>query len=191
MKRVSTIKITVTALCTVINIVGASIALALRLPVYLDSIGTVLNSALLGPVFGALTACLSGAFSGVTSDVYSFYYIPVGIISGLISGFLFRTSWFRKWKLPLGVLFLTVPGTIVSSCITAFVFGGVTSSGSSVLVQILHHLGFSMVAGAFLVQILTDYLDRLIAVVLVSILLSRLGSRFKVLLNGRKSNGTL
>ena len=82
MKQVSTIKITITALCAVINIVGAYIALALRLPVYLDSIGTVLNSVLFGPVFGMWTACLSGIFSGVTSDVYSFYFIPVGMIIG-------------------------------------------------------------------------------------------------------------
>lgn len=191
MKRVSTIKITITALCAVINIVGAYIALVLRLPIYLDSIGTVLNSALFGPVFGVLTACLSGIFSGVTSDVYSFYFIPVGMIIGLISGILFHTNWFRKWKLPLGVLFLTVPGTIVSSCITAFVFGGVTSSGSSILVQILHRIGFGMVASSFIVQILTDYLDRLITVIIAGVLLSRLGGRLKALLNGGKSNGAL
>ena len=191
MKQVSTIKITITALCAVINIVGAYIALALRLPVYLDSSGTVLNSVLFGPVFGMWTACLSGIFSGVTSDVYSFYFIPVGMIIGLISGLLFRTGWFRKWKLPLGVLFLTVPGTIVSSCITAFIFGGVTSSGTSILVQILHHMGLSMVASSFIVQILSDYLDRLITVIIASVLLSRLGGRLKVLLNGGKSNGAL
>lgn len=46
-----TIKITVTAFCTAINIVGAYVALALRLPIYLDSIGTILDSVLLGPAF--------------------------------------------------------------------------------------------------------------------------------------------
>ncbi|MVB10845.1 hypothetical protein CAFE_15430 [Caprobacter fermentans] len=191
MKRVSTIKITITALCAVINIVGAYIALTLRLPIYLDSIGTILSSALFGPALGGLTACISGIFSGVTSDVYSLYFIPAGMITGLISGFLFRTSWFRKWKLPLAVLFLTVPGTIVSSCITAFVFAGVTSSGSSALVQILHQIGFSMVVSAFIVQILMDYLDRLITVVIVSSLLSRLDGWLKTGMNGRKSNGAL
>lgn len=191
MKRVSTIKITMTALCTVINIVGAYMALGLRLPVYLDSIGTVLASALLGPAFGVLTACLSGIFSGMTSDVYAFYFLPVGMITGLVSGLLFRTDWLRKWKLPLGTLFLTVPGTIVSSCIAAFVFGGITSSGSSVLVQILSYMGLGLVASAFVVQILTDYLDRLITVVVVGVLLSRLGVRVTGLLKGEKSSGTL
>ena len=36
-----TLKLTTLALCGVINILGGTIALLLRLPVYLDSIGTV------------------------------------------------------------------------------------------------------------------------------------------------------
>ncbi|MCI1955681.1 MAG: ECF transporter S component [Oscillospiraceae bacterium] len=191
MKRSPTVKITVTAFCTAINIVGASIALALRLPIYLDSIGTVLNSVLLGPVFGLTTACLSSIFSGITSDPYAFYFMPAGMITGLLAGFLSRSGWFRKKKFLLGVLFLTVPGTIVSSCIAAFLFGGVTSSGSSMLVQVLHRVGLSMVASTFLVQILTDYLDRILSVSIVSIASSRLGGRFRKLLSGGKSNGTL
>ncbi|XOQ44228.1 MAG: ECF transporter S component [Clostridium sp.] len=192
MKRMSTIKLTMTALCTVINIAGAYIALLLRLPIYLDSIGTILGSALLGPSFGMLIAFLSGIISGATADVYSFYFIPVGMITGCIAGFLFRTNWLKKWKLPLGNLFLTIPGTIVSSCIAAFLFGGVTSSGSSLLVQILHHyMGLNLVFSTFIVQILTDYADRLIAVMVVNLILIHLDDRFKTLFNRRKSNETL
>lgn len=191
MKRNATLKITVTAFCVAINIVGAYIALVLRLPIYLDSIGTILNAALLGPVFGMVTACLSSVFSGITSDVYALYFMPVGMITGLVAALLFRKGWFKKWKLPLGAFFLTVPGTLVSSCIAAFVFKGVTSSGSSLLVQVLSHLGLSMVASTFVVQILTDYLDRLVAVVITCAVVSRLGGRLTARLKGKKSDGTL
>ena len=40
-----TLKLTTLALCGVINILGGTVALLLRLPVYLDSIGTVLAAA--------------------------------------------------------------------------------------------------------------------------------------------------
>lgn len=179
MKRVSTIKITVTAFCAAINIIGAYIALVLRLPIYLDSIGTILSSVLLGPVYGLLTACLSSVFSGITSDTYAFYFMPVGMIVGLLAGFLFRKGWFQKWKFPLGVFFLAVPGTVIGSCVAAFVFGGVTSSGSSILVQILYNIGFNRIASVFAVQILTDYLDRAISVAIICALLPRLSSRFR------------
>ena len=191
MKQFSTVKITTTALCIVINFVGAYIALVLRLPIYLDSIGTILSAALLGPFFGVLSACLSSFLSGITSDVYALYFMPVGIMTGWLAGLLFRTHWFQKKKLPLGILFLTVPGTIVGACITAFLFDGITSSGSSILLQILNHMGLSMVASAFIVQFLTDYTDRLISVIIVILISSRLGDRFKILLNGGKANKSL
>ena len=78
-----TLKLTTLALCGVINILGGTIALLLRLPVYLDSIGTVLAAALFGPVAGLVPGLISGLISGMTSDVYAFYYIPVQLILGL------------------------------------------------------------------------------------------------------------
>ena len=42
--------LTVMALCIGINYIGGTIALWLRLPIYLDSIGTIFAGALLGPV---------------------------------------------------------------------------------------------------------------------------------------------
>lgn len=191
MKRNATIKLTITAFCVAVNIVGAYIALILRLPIYLDSIGTILSSVLLGPVYGFATAAIAGIISGVTSDVYAFYFLPVGMITGLLAGILYRAGWYRRWKFPLGVLFLTVPGTVVSSSISAFVFGGVTSSGSSIIVQVLSHLGLGLVASAFIVQILTDYLDRLISVGIVCLVTLRLGGRVRQLLEKGKKHGAV
>ncbi len=68
-----TLKLTTLALCGVINILGGTIALLLRLPVYLDSIGTVLAAALFGPAAGLVPGLISGLISGMTSDVYAFY----------------------------------------------------------------------------------------------------------------------
>ena len=55
----------------------------------------------------------------------------------------------------------------VSSLITAFLFGGITSSGSAILVQLLHLAGVNLTVSVFLVQILTDFLDRLISLAAV------------------------
>lgn len=48
-RKFTVVKQCMIAIGIVINIVGAFLALNLRLPVYLDSIGTVLVSGLLGP----------------------------------------------------------------------------------------------------------------------------------------------
>ena len=65
------------AMAVGIHLVGGQIALALRLPVYLDSIGTILAGAVLGPWLGMLPNLLSGIIMGMTVDVYSLYFAPV------------------------------------------------------------------------------------------------------------------
>ena len=49
-KKITTYQICLVALAVGVNIVGGQIALFLKLPVYLDSIGTIFAGAVLGPV---------------------------------------------------------------------------------------------------------------------------------------------
>lgn len=75
-KKVTTYQICILAFCVIMNIIGGQIALFLRLPIYLDSIGTVLAASLFGPLYGMLPSLLSGLIMGI-NDVYSIYYAPV------------------------------------------------------------------------------------------------------------------
>ena len=83
MKKFTVVQVCFIALSAVINIIGGNLALVLRLPIYLDSIGTFLASALLGPVGGVLAGVVSGVISGITTDIYSLYFIPVQIVTGV------------------------------------------------------------------------------------------------------------
>jgi len=189
-RNFTTLKQCMVALGIVLNIVGAFIALNLRLPVYLDSIGTVLSGALLGPVYGVATGVLGSFISGITFDIYSLYYAPVQILTGLMAGWMFRTKWLRGYRLPIGGLALSLPTSIASAAITAFLFGGITSSGSSYLVVLMSKLGMNLTLSCFLVQVLTDYADKLIAVLLVAAVLKVLTREMKMKIRGGR-NGAL
>ena len=168
--RVSTYKICIVAFAICINLVRGQIALFLKLPIYLDSIGTVFIASTLGPIYGMLPNVISGLFMGMTVDVYSLYYAPVGIILGLVTGLVYQKYKPKKWWIFVAALVITLPSTIVSSCITAFLFGGITSSGSTVLVQLLAKTPMGMVGACFVVQFFTDYIDRVICLFVVSAL---------------------
>lgn len=193
-KKISVYQICFVALAVVLNLVGGQLALVLRLPIYLDSIGTILTGALLGPWVGMLPNFLSGIIMGMSVDIYSLYFAPVGIIVGLMSGLVFQ--WGKKREdagVPRGkawifaaALVITVPGTVVSAVICTVLFGGVTSSGSAVLVQLLARTPLGMTASIILVQIVTDYLDRLISLALVLVLLKRLPARWRRELTGQE-----
>lgn len=182
--RISIMKECMVALGIVINIVGAFIALNLRLPIYLDSIGTLMNAALFGPVYGILTGLLGSIISGFTFDIYSLYFAPVQILTGLMAGLLFKTKWLKKGWIPLGAFFTAFPTSIGSAVISAFFFGGITSSGSSFIVQVLTKAGLSLTASCFVVQVVTDYADKLVGIVLVTIITAALTADMKAKLRG-------
>ena len=65
------LRLTAAAFCIVLNMAGAYLALLFRLPVYLDSLGTVLAGALMGPWYGLAASLGSGSLTGITSDIYA------------------------------------------------------------------------------------------------------------------------
>lgn len=107
MRKITVMQICFLGIATALNVVGANLALLLRLPIYLDSLGTVLSAVMLGPVYGMVPGILSGIISGCTSDVYSFYYIPVQMVVGVMAGVFFqkiRPDSRQFWKVLLTAL---------------------------------------------------------------------------------------
>lgn len=187
-------QVTFLAMAAVLNIIGGNLALAFRLPVYLDTLGTFLSAMLFGPVCGMIPGLLSGLLTGITTDVYSLYYIPVQLVTGFTAGILFGGAFRRRGKrfYPLYAAAVTLPGTVVSSLITVFLFGGITSSGSSLIVQALRHLGMSLTAAVFCVQFITDYADRVIMLLMSAFVLNVLpASMLAFLKKGNRTDGTL
>ncbi|ADG41496.1 MULTISPECIES: ECF transporter S component [Leuconostoc] len=169
-KHMSAQKIALIALFIVINIVGAHLALYARLPIYLDTIGTLMGSAIFGPVGGMMTGVITALINGATGDLFSIYFMPSQITTALVSGFVYKkvkpTDFKKIWWV---ALIISVPATIVSTIITVILFHGVTSSGSSMLVQVLHGMGLNQAIAVFFVQVGTDYFDRVIGVYIVAI----------------------
>ncbi|MPM66359.1 hypothetical protein SDC9_113266 [bioreactor metagenome] len=179
-KSMNTRNLTLMAMGISLNIIGALIALTLRLPIYLDSIGTILVACLLGPKFAVMTGVCGSLISGMTFDSYSLYFAPVQISTGLLAGLMYEKGFLSGKKTPFGVFIFTLPTSIISAVIAAFLFGGVTSSGSSYIVQILSHFNVPMVVGVFITQVCTDYADKFLAVVLVALGIAALPKSYKL-----------
>ena len=164
----NTKKITIISIAMAINIVGGFIALGLRLPLYLDGLGTVLIGFVLGPKYGALAGLLSATINGMSFDIYSFYFSPAQILLGYFSGIIpkLKTGTLKE-KILLNFI-VAIPICLVSSFISAKLFGTVTSSGSSYFVQFLRAIGVNDIMSVFLIQFITDYFDKLFAILIVS-----------------------
>ena len=99
-----------------INIAIGQIVLLLKLPVFLDSIGTVLVAVLCGPWAGALTGALSNVIWGIAIDPGALPWWPVaamiGYMAGRMAGWGFFKSW---WKVVVTGFVVALTAAIVST----------------------------------------------------------------------------
>ena len=164
----NTKKITFIALAVAINIVGSKLALFLNLPIFLDSIGTILAGIALGPVAGGLTALVGGLINGALGDVYAIYFSISGVLMGVIAGLIFHRKKNSTPSLFWKCLVVTLPASALSACIETFLFGGITSAVfTTFVIQALSQTALKLFGSAFLTQAVTDYVDKLIAILLV------------------------
>src|SRR5438067_2206017 len=79
-----------------INIAVGQLVTILKLPIYLDSIGTVLVGALAGPWAAALTGALANIIWGLTLAPTALPFFYVAAVIGLMAGFFARWGIFRR-----------------------------------------------------------------------------------------------
>lgn len=89
-----------------INMIGGQLISMLKLPIFLDSIGTLISAVLLGPFIGMLTGLLTNLLWGLLTDPIAAAFAPVAKVIGLVAGWLARAGWFR-----------TLPKVIVSGVV--------------------------------------------------------------------------
>jgi energy-coupling factor transport system substrate-specific component len=164
------------AVAIAINIsVGYLVGSVLKIPIYMDSIGTVLVGALVGPWAGAVTGMLAniiwGLTIGPTSNI-AFFYVA-GVI-GLMAGFFGARGWFSSKGSPktLGLSALAgiltgIVAAILSAPMAYFVFGGTTGGGTDLLVVAFREMTNNVFTAVLGQGIVSDPLDKTITYIVV------------------------
>lgn len=163
-----------------VNIVGGMLAQTLKLPIFLDSIGTMLAAVILGPWLGALTGFLSNFLQGLFTDPVN---IPFGIVNaviGLVVGYLAKKRGFQDYLTPLfaGII-LAILAPAVGTPIAVYLFGGVTGGGVDVIYAILLKSSHEIFASAFLARVPANLVDKLISAYLIMVIIRKLPDNMK------------
>jgi len=160
-----------------INYVGKAIATALNLPLWLDSIGTILSAFIGGPIVGAISGGLNniifGLSGGPTSLVYALTSITIGIMAGV-----FATKSTKKtviWATIIGLL-IAIVAVFVSTPLNVIFWSGY--AGNLVADTIFESLcvsfnvpaepaTFGMYIASFLAGLVVDIPDKIITMLVV------------------------
>jgi energy-coupling factor transport system substrate-specific component len=175
------------ALCAALNFALGNIVYLIKLPIYLDSIGTILCALLIFPDRLAAIACafIAGFISTILTGLilnpflpwFSLTVLSIAIVSALLTGL--ATATFRARPLPvvpfvakilLYGLITGIVSALASAPVVVYLFGGVTGSGSSFVVALFLKTGQQLLDSVVLAGLATDPIDKIVEVLLAALL---------------------
>jgi energy-coupling factor transport system substrate-specific component len=163
-----------------LNIAIGSLVQFLKIPLYLDSIGTVLVAVLAGPFAGALTGLLSNLIWALfPGQSWLAWFAPVAAVIGLMAGFWARSGWFqRSWKAIVAGLVTGLVAAVLSAPLSIACCGGVTGTGQDFLVAAFSQMGANIQVAALGQGAVADPIDKTVSFLVVLLIVRDLPRRF-------------
>ncbi|MDR2020824.1 MAG: hypothetical protein LBQ14_08685 [Treponema sp.] len=160
-----------------INFVGGQLALLLKLPLYLDAIGTIIVGALCGGIPGAIVGLISNVLNSLTYPLTLFYGL-LNIVFGLSAGWMSQRGVFLKlWKTLLSTLWYAFVGGGIGAVMTWVLYGFDFGTGNSAPIAItIYKLlgepsGFLKFTTQFIAEFSMDIVDKLLTLLAVFFIL--------------------
>ncbi len=166
----STAVIVLIPACIGINYLGKLFASALKLPLWLDSIGTCIGAVLGGPVIGAICGAVNNLVYGFTTgDNITLVYALTSLFIGLAVGIMARLGFMKS--LPKALLTAVAGGlaaVLVSTPLNVQFWGGTTGNiWGDALFAWTQSRGMSVMFGSLLDELLVDVPDKLVTLIIV------------------------
>lgn len=112
-----------------INYLGKLFAGLLKLPLWLDAIGTVLASMLAGPIIGAASGIINNLIYGITVDPISTVYAITSGAIGLVVGIMAYKGWIANIKKAVVIgLAVGLVAAVISTPLNIIFWGGQTGN---------------------------------------------------------------
>jgi len=155
-----------------LNLAIGTVVYLLKLPIFLDAIGTIVITMLLGIRAGIITGVLSFILAGIfISPVYPWFSGTQAAIAIFVF-FAAKVGGYRTIikRIIFGVLLGVVTG-ILSAPIHVYLFGGISGSGASLITAYLMATGKKVAESVLLAGLAAEPLDKtlqtLIAILII------------------------
>ena len=157
----NTTRLMLCGLSIALNIVLGMIVSALKLPFYLDTIGTVFIAIYFGPWYGAAVGGATNFLTSILSNIAGMPFMLVSIVIGLVVGFIFRKVKFNFVNALIVGLLLSVVAPLIGTPIGIAVYGGLTGTVSDVAVVWLKQSGASIFTASFIPKVANNLVDKI------------------------------
>ncbi|MBI9044233.1 MAG: ECF transporter S component [Anaerolineaceae bacterium] len=163
-----------------VNFIGGQIAILLKLPLYLDAIGTIVVGALCGVWPGILVGLISNVLNSISSPITLFYAI-LNILFGITAAYLSKRGVFKSfWKTLVSALLFALIGGGLGALMTWVLYGFDFGAGVSSMFAIPLHEGLGL--PKFLAQLIAEFsmdvFDKVLTVIAAFGILHAIPTRF-------------
>ncbi len=154
--------------CIFLNLAGKIFAASLQLPLWLDSLGTVLMAYALGPLCGAIVGVTMNvlySWSNPISYVYSLTSLAIALVVGQTA----RKKWFETlFGTMTASIFVTIASVVISVPLSWIFSSGMTGNvwGDGVI-RFVREFGVNIVISSIIGQFYIDFLDKVVTLVLL------------------------
>lgn len=148
-----------------LNIVGGQINTVLKLPTFLDMIGTAVVAIVLGPWWGALVGAITNIVASFISGPIGLPFAVVNVAGALVWGYGVRNLMMGRTFTLYFVLNLIVAlvCTLFAVPIYVFIFGGASGHFSDMMTAAFLAAGQNLVTSVFSSNIIVSLADKVIS----------------------------
>lgn len=166
-----------------LNVVGYQLSTILKLPVFMDQIGTIMVSMIAGPWIGLLTGLLGNLVNGMINPIaigFSVVSMSVGFVSGYLSKWRFYTN---IVGVIISCILLTIVAAFPAAIVTVFLFGGVTGAGTDLLTATFLATGTELWNSVVSTNLISGSVNTIINFGISWLIIRRIPDRFLIKLN--------
>jgi energy-coupling factor transport system substrate-specific component len=152
------------ALGAAVDVLGGWVAGLLHVPVFLDTIGTFVVAAVLGPWWGAAAGVGNNVVSALFNGPSSAPFAVVSVAVALVWGYGLRTFGMGRnaWTFFALNLVVALVAAVISSPIVLVVYGGATGHASDAITAAFELAGKSLASAVLVSNLVLNAADKLI-----------------------------
>lgn len=163
--------------CIGINYLGKLIASLLKLPLWLDSIGTCIGAVLGGPIIGGICGAVNNLVFGLTTgDNITLIYALTSLAIGVAVGVMARVGFMDSFgKAIVTACIAGLAAVVVSTPLNVIFWGGTTGNiWGDALFAATQAANMPVFLGSLLDEVVVDVPDKLLTLIIVFLIVKAL-----------------
>ena len=159
-------------LAIALNVGIGAIVKALNLPLYIDSVGTILTTLLLGWVYGAVVGVLGFVLTSVLINPLAIYFCGTQVAIAMFIHLISKIGWMKNiFRAIISGIGLGIVAAVISAPVIIFVFQGATGNGAALITSFFIKMGNQIVNSIFMAGFSIEPIDKTIQLLLAFFIL--------------------